>query len=142
MSPAQHACPLPPHAVGVAWHWPLTQVVPSQQSALDSQRPPAAKQQRLPVQLIPSQQSLAPVHAAEGSAQHAPSRQSSPRSQAVPPQQRCVACPQRVGVGAASMSGTSDGGGSKSSTNTGMSFLPTPVLASSATWPPAHAVRE
>jgi hypothetical protein len=42
MSPAQQAWPLPPHAVGVAWHWPPTQVVPSQQSALDSQRPPAA----------------------------------------------------------------------------------------------------
>jgi hypothetical protein len=40
---------------------------------------------------MPSQQSFAPVHAAEGSEQHAPSRQSRPRSHAVPPQQRCVA---------------------------------------------------
>jgi hypothetical protein len=40
---------------------------------------------------IPSQHSPAAVHVAAGSEQHAPSRQSSPRSHAVPPQQRWLA---------------------------------------------------
>lgn len=142
MSPAQQAWALPPHAVGVAWHWPPTHAVPSQHSALDSQRPPEAWQQRPPVQLMPSQQSLGPAQAAEGSEQHAPSRQSSPRSQAVPPQHRCVAWPQRPGSGAASMSGTSEDGGVKSSTKRGMSFLPPPRPASSEARPPAHAKSE
>jgi hypothetical protein len=117
-------------------------VVPSQHSALDSHRPPLALQQRPPLQLMPSQHSLAPVHAAEGREQHAPSRQSRPRSHAVPPQHRWVACPQRPGSGGASMSGTSDDGGTKSSTKKGMSFLPPPAPASSTARPLAQAKSE
>lgn len=56
---------------------------------------------------IPSQHSPAPVHAAAGSEQHAPSRQSSPRSHAVPPQQRWLAWPQRPGSGGESGLGPS-----------------------------------
>jgi hypothetical protein len=56
---------------------------------------------------IPSQHSPAAVHVAAGSEQHAPSRQSSPRSQAVPPQQRWLAWPQRPGSGGESMFGPS-----------------------------------
>jgi hypothetical protein len=67
---------------------PPVQVVPSQQSALDEQRPIMPMQQRPIAHMAPSQQSEALVHAALGGAQHAPSRQSRPVSQAVPPQQR------------------------------------------------------
>ena len=82
------------------------QAVPSQQSALVAQLPDI-EQQRPPAQALPSQQSDAAVHVADGSAQHAPSRQSSPRPQAVPPQQRWLASPQRPGVGSASGAGLS-----------------------------------
>ncbi len=41
MSPAQQVCPSAPHAAAEAVHMPPVQVVPSQHSALDSQRAPA-----------------------------------------------------------------------------------------------------
>jgi hypothetical protein len=40
MSPAQHVWPIAPHAAEAAVHIPPVQVVPSQHSALDSQRAP------------------------------------------------------------------------------------------------------
>ncbi len=88
MSPVQQACPDPPQAADGAVHIPPVHVVPSQQSALELQRPIMPMQQRPIVQLAPSQQSVADVQAALGGAQHAPSRQSKPVSHAVPPQHR------------------------------------------------------
>lgn len=114
---------------------PPTQVLPSQQSALLSQRSPAEWQQRPVMHCIPSQQSFADAHTAVASAQHAPLRHSSPRSQAVSPQQRCVAAPQRVGSGGASRSGTSSG--TPRSSTKASSVDP----SRSATWPPAQAER-
>lgn len=99
MSPAQHAWPAAPHAADGAVHMPPVQVVPSQQSALEAQRPIVPMQQRPIAHIAPSQQSVALMHAALGGAQQAPSRQSKPVSHAVPPQQRWPAWPQRSGGG-------------------------------------------
>lgn len=132
MSPAQHAWPAAPHAADGAVHMPPVQVVPSQQSALDAQRPIVPMQQRPPVQEAPSQQSVAAMHAALGGAQQAPSRQSKPVSHAVPPQQRWPPCPQRSGGGS-----TGPGPGSVSGPSPRSSFRP--LSGPAGTEPSAHA---
>jgi hypothetical protein len=125
----------------IATHMPPEHDVPSQQSLLLSQRPPVPWQHRPAIEhCIPSQQSPGVAHAAVASAQQAPSRQSSPVSHAVPPQQRSRAWPQRPGSGLASPAGWSNG---MSSYPLGRpeSWLVTGPVSRSATLPPAHATR-
>ncbi len=93
------------------------------------------------MQSAPSQQSAALMHAALGSAQHAPSRHSPPLSHAVPPQQRSRAWPQRSIGGSESGAGWSKGMSSKVGMSLPFGWSNTNPPSRSAVEPLAHAPR-